>query len=58
MQQLTRLALRLAAVVTVLTAAVAAALLALPRDHAAATLASGIAAELLTQDDQPYCFTG
>jgi hypothetical protein len=49
MHQLTHRPLRLAAAVTILTAALVAALLALPRDHATATPPSGIAAELLAR---------
>jgi hypothetical protein len=49
MHQLSHRPLRLAAAVAVLAAALAAALIALPRDHAAATPPLGIAAELLAR---------
>jgi quercetin dioxygenase-like cupin family protein len=49
MHTLTRRPLRLAAAVAILTAAVIAALLALPHDQATATPPSGITAELLAR---------
>jgi len=49
MHQLTHRPLRLAAAVAILAAALVAALIALPRDHAKATPSSGIAAELLAR---------
>jgi quercetin dioxygenase-like cupin family protein len=49
MHQLTHRPLRLAAALTILAAALVAALIALPRDHAKATPPSGIAAELLAR---------
>ena len=49
MHQLTRRPLRLAAAVAILTLALVAALIALPRDQATATPPSGIAAELLAR---------
>ena len=49
MHQLTHRPLRLAAAVAILTAALIAALLALPREQATATPPSGIAAELLAR---------
>ena len=49
MHQLTHRPLRFAAAVAVLTAALVAALLALPREQATATPPSGVAAELLAR---------
>lgn len=49
MHQLTRRPLRLAAAVAILTAALVAALIALPREQATATPPSGIAVELLAR---------
>ena len=49
MYQLTRRPLRLAAAVAVLAAALAAALIALPRDQAAATPPSGVTAQVLAR---------
>jgi len=49
MHQLTRRPLRLAATVAALALALAAALVALPRDRAAATPPSGVTAELLAR---------
>lgn len=49
MHQLTRRPLRLAAAAAILTLALVAALIALPRDQATATPPSGIAAELLAR---------
>ena len=49
MHQLTRRPLRLAAALAILTMALAAALIVLPRDHATATPPSGIAAEPLAR---------
>ena len=49
MHQLTHRQLRLAAAVAILTAALVAALIALPREQAAATPPSGVAAEVLAR---------
>lgn len=49
MHQLTHRPLRLAAAVAILTAALVAALIALPREQAAATPPSGVAAEVLAR---------
>jgi len=49
LHQLTHRPLRLAAAVAILALTLVAALIALPRDHANATPASGIAAELLAR---------
>ena len=49
MHQLTHRPLRLAAAVAILTAALVAALIALPREQATATPPSGVAAELLAR---------